>query len=199
MEEIITKKRKKDKRIDRTKNAIQNAFISLLAEKSYNDITVKDIADRADVDRRTIYNYYKGIHEIREEMDRNIIGIIRGIFAKIDIANHLNDPDFVGTVLGEEIEKNFELIDKIMKIEMDSNIISKIEDSFAQMIADLFEAGGIISKEMKGVIGNFAAAGLLYSYQKWFKSNRLVSIRVETKYIVNMIAASIKSLREFHL
>ncbi len=59
---------KRDRRIVKTKRSIRNAFIKLLSEKDFNEITIKDIADEADVDRKTLYNHYSGIYEIREEL-----------------------------------------------------------------------------------------------------------------------------------
>lgn len=44
--------KKVDRRIAKTKKAIYRAFAQLLSEKNINDITIKDIADRADINRK---------------------------------------------------------------------------------------------------------------------------------------------------
>ena len=41
-----------ERRVRKTKRAIRNAFAALLAEKDVNQITVKDIAERADINRK---------------------------------------------------------------------------------------------------------------------------------------------------
>ena len=46
MENIL---KKEDRRVVRTKRSIRSAFAELLSEKDYNDITVTDIAERADI------------------------------------------------------------------------------------------------------------------------------------------------------
>ncbi|MEH7097119.1 TetR/AcrR family transcriptional regulator [Neobacillus vireti] len=43
-----------DRRIAESQVAIKNAVIDLLSEKSFDYITIQDIADRADVNRGTI-------------------------------------------------------------------------------------------------------------------------------------------------
>lgn len=47
---------KPDRRVARTKKAIKNAFAELMSEKEISEITVKDIAETADVNRKTFYN-----------------------------------------------------------------------------------------------------------------------------------------------
>lgn len=49
---------KVDRRIAKSQEAIKKAMIELMAEKAFDDITIQDIADRADVNRGTIYLHY---------------------------------------------------------------------------------------------------------------------------------------------
>ncbi|KUP25926.1 TetR/AcrR family transcriptional regulator [Paenibacillus sp. DMB5] len=47
-----------DRRVRKSQDAIKNALIELMSEKSFDHITVQDISDRANVGRRTIYDHY---------------------------------------------------------------------------------------------------------------------------------------------
>jgi AcrR family transcriptional regulator len=49
-----------DRRIRRSRRALQDALIGLMTEKSYVAVTVQDIIDRADVGRSTFYTHYTG-------------------------------------------------------------------------------------------------------------------------------------------
>ncbi len=60
-----------DKRVVKTKKAIRNALMKLLVDKEFDKITVKEIAQIAQVDRKTVYNYYTGVMEIFEEIETN--------------------------------------------------------------------------------------------------------------------------------
>ena len=51
--------RKEDPRIIRTRNAIREAFLELMQEEDYNSISVKDIAERAGINRKTFYAHYE--------------------------------------------------------------------------------------------------------------------------------------------
>ncbi len=50
---------KEDRRVRRTRQALQNALIELIVEKGYDKITVSDLIDRADVGRSTFYSHYE--------------------------------------------------------------------------------------------------------------------------------------------
>ncbi|OJF11198.1 TetR/AcrR family transcriptional regulator [Couchioplanes caeruleus] len=47
-----------DRRVRRTRAALREALLDLMAERGYDAVTVQDIIDRADVGRSTFYNHY---------------------------------------------------------------------------------------------------------------------------------------------
>ncbi|GAB1792372.1 TetR/AcrR family transcriptional regulator [Priestia megaterium] len=49
---------KVDRRIARTQEAIKKAFLELMSEKSFDSITIQNIADRANINRATVYLHY---------------------------------------------------------------------------------------------------------------------------------------------
>ena len=53
------KKVRTDRRIERTKQLLHEALLSLIPEKGYEAITVQDILDRANLGRSTFYSHYQ--------------------------------------------------------------------------------------------------------------------------------------------
>jgi len=56
-----------DRRIQKTRNAIIEAFVDLMAEKNFEQITINEIAERANVNRGTIYLHYVDKHDLLEQ------------------------------------------------------------------------------------------------------------------------------------
>jgi AcrR family transcriptional regulator len=54
----------RDRRVQRTHKALRDAFDSLIREKSYDSIAVKEILDRANVGRSTFYTHYRDKDEL---------------------------------------------------------------------------------------------------------------------------------------
>jgi AcrR family transcriptional regulator len=53
-----------DRRVRRTRELLRSALLSLIQEKGYERITVRDILDRADVGRSTFYAHYRDKDEL---------------------------------------------------------------------------------------------------------------------------------------
>src|SRR5215510_15281228 len=57
-EELPMKKKKEDRRVQRTQQLLRDALIELIIEKGYEEVTVQDIIDRANVGRSTFYSHF---------------------------------------------------------------------------------------------------------------------------------------------
>lgn len=61
----------------RTKNAIRQSFMELLAERPFDKITIGDIAQRSEITRNAFYYYYQDIYALVED----IFALVEDIFA----------------------------------------------------------------------------------------------------------------------
>lgn len=50
-----------DRRVRKTKKAIQDVFCEMIKEKKLNEITVKELCARADINKSTFYLHYRDI------------------------------------------------------------------------------------------------------------------------------------------
>lgn len=59
---------KVDRRVIRTKEAITHAFLDLFAKKDLENITINEIADRANVNRATVYLHYHDKYDLLDKL-----------------------------------------------------------------------------------------------------------------------------------
>ncbi|MCD8355492.1 MAG: TetR/AcrR family transcriptional regulator [Clostridia bacterium] len=64
---------KEDRRIRRTKRLLRQALAEIMNEKEFKDITVKEITDRADLNRGTFYFHYTDTYDLREKIEDELV------------------------------------------------------------------------------------------------------------------------------
>ncbi|KAA6460320.1 TetR/AcrR family transcriptional regulator [Acidobacteria bacterium AB60] len=69
-----------DRRIEKTRKLLHDALLSLLHEKSYDEIVVKEILDRANVGRSTFYTHFR-------DKDDLLAGGVRDLLHSVHLAH----------------------------------------------------------------------------------------------------------------
>ncbi len=62
-----------DLRVEKTKRSIINAFLNLRSRKPLEKITVKELAELAQINKATFYLHYHDIYELSESLEREVI------------------------------------------------------------------------------------------------------------------------------
>jgi AcrR family transcriptional regulator len=78
-----------DMRITRTREAIRRAFIDMICEMDYEQITIKELTERAGINRKTFYLHYDSLDdllgEMQNEMSRRFMERIRDLKPPYDM------------------------------------------------------------------------------------------------------------------
>ena len=61
-----------DRRVRRTRMRLQQAMLELLKEKDARSITVRELTQRADVNRGTFYAHYKDVFDLLDQMEQDL-------------------------------------------------------------------------------------------------------------------------------
>jgi AcrR family transcriptional regulator len=60
----MTRPKTDDRRTQRTRRTLTNALLSLLSERGWDELSVQDICDRADIGRSTFYGHFQNKEEL---------------------------------------------------------------------------------------------------------------------------------------
>lgn len=77
--------RKPDRRIAKTRHALREALMALIAERGYENITIQDITERADVARTTFYLHFSDKDDLLFQSMREIYELL------IDAMPHMDE------------------------------------------------------------------------------------------------------------
>lgn len=196
---MTDKSEKCDRRVVKTKRAIRNAFIKLLAEKDFNQITIKDIADEADIDRKTLYNHYSGIYEIREELENELTALLEDAVVELDFRKNLKNPQHLFEILTDLLTSHLELCGYLMKINARSHIVRKIDSVLKHRIRDVMQESGLIVDSSKiDLCVEYVSSGILAVYQNWFNSDRSRPLKEISQDVGNLVYYGLQSFVDAH-
>lgn len=68
----------------RSRALIRNALLQLMRDKDYDQITITEVARKADINRGTFYAHYKNLGEVLESLQNDIAGQLAQIFQSLD-------------------------------------------------------------------------------------------------------------------
>lgn len=155
-------KTSKDRRFQKNKKALQQAFIELTVEKGYSALTVSAITKRADVDRMTFYSHYDTIDDIFREF---VDDMEREISQKISEEGGFN------------IDRFFEILNSLMYKEIEffrhaaaassADLRTAFKDTIGRLIRVDLGSDTDLTESQKTVISDLAAVCIAYSYLDW--------------------------------
>ena len=131
-----------DRRIKRTKMLLQNALVDLMLEKAVGKISVKELTQKADVNRSTFYLHYLDIYDMLEQMENEFVETIQGFFHDSFTPLPTSMPLTLFVNISEWLEQDKEYYVKLLRGSASGYIFeeleSRIRDEFLTLLYLIF-------------------------------------------------------------
>ena len=187
-------KKKTDRRVVKTRKAIRNAFAELLSEKDIDEITIKDISDAADINRKTFYNYYSGVYQLIDEIEDEIVLAFESVLKDVYFKRDMGNPYRIFENLTAIINSDIDFYGYLMKMDSNANLISKIISALKNKLKSSFSSQIEIEEQKIDLIANYVVSGMLAVYQNWFNSDRSQSIEEMSNDVSSMAFSGINGM-----
>lgn len=188
--------RKVDRRILKTKKAIHNAYAELLKIKKSEDITIKDIADVADISRKTFYYYYNGVWEIEEEIENQLIEHLEKEIENLDFKTMIQSPYIIFERLTNLINTDLDFYGNLLSNEANSSLIRKISIILQNEMEKLLKSSTDLEEQKISLISKYCIAGMVIIFQEWFNSDRKISQKDISQDLSKVIFGGLNSFLE---
>lgn len=172
MEEI---QKKIDRRVIKTKKAIRGALMEIVEDKDLNKITMKEIAERADVDRKTVYNYYASAQDILDEIEDEAVAELEELTR--DLQYDPEKPLAVFEVLTALLVSKLEVYTHLMRMELNSRLILKMISYLRDKVRETISRSKDIKPERVELVTEYVTAGLFSAYRYWFNAEEKCSLK----------------------
>jgi AcrR family transcriptional regulator len=175
-----------DRRITKTKAAIREAFFSILKENKSQKITVTNIANRANIDRKTFYLHYDSPEAIMDEFYKSLINDFVLILEKNDFFDRSFDVFALFQSLNLLIQRDIDLYRQIAKMPSYAFFWEEIKDIAKSVAIESMSEGVNIQKDALELYVEFYVAGLIAAYLKCFKSG----VNLTETEVVNILSTA---------
>ncbi|WP_040949786.1 TetR/AcrR family transcriptional regulator [Gorillibacterium massiliense] len=163
---------KVDRRIKKTQDALKNAVLELMAEKSFDDITIQDLSDRANVSRGTIYLHYMDKYDLLDKLIETHINELD------DRCKAAADLDFVsGSLIWTEyFEDNYPFFSMMLASKGAPYFRSRFLDFLNAEFKDEVDVTRGKNKGLnKEMLVRFVASAYVGVVEWWFMNERPIS------------------------
>ena len=191
--------RRQDKRTNDSLKSIRNAYAELLGEgKDPLDISVAMLSRRANIDRKTFYNYYDGIYAL----DRSVADEIAGLFRNAVLASGIDGeeplPFVFFSALTDVLNEDIDFYGAVFKIGRDKPLGRTIINAVRKEIVDIIKKryhreDGSRATEVE-IAADFVIAGCLYVYQNWYEKDPRPPLEAYSEVVARLCQRGIYSV-----
>ncbi len=170
-----------DRRVLRTKKNIHQAFLQLLSEKSLSQITVKELSDLADINRKTFYMYYSNIEDIFAELEDELVLKLVHVFEKELFQKEMFDSYSFFENLNRTIQEDIDLYRILNHSDLLPHLIQRAKNALIEVFFRKYNIPADSDNERYILYAEYAASGILSMYTKWFSSDSHMSLEELTR------------------
>lgn len=185
-----------DKRIMKTRKAVHAAMTKLLANKPIEEITVTELAEAADINRKTFYNNYSSVNAVAEEMEDELIMRFEETLSRIDFDSLIKDPQTTFNTLARLITSDLDFYGNILTNRNQVFFLQKIISSLKERVMTLYAHQISANEELVEYMLDYIVAGMVSVYQRWFMSGMKMDIETLSRKISTLVVYGLEDLLE---
>ena len=158
-----------DRRISKTKTAIQTAYFNLLKERKQGRITISEITRKANVDRKTFYLHYTSTEDIiREFAETKVNELVERVIAGGTSNNQLVVRVFA--VFNEMISEHREMLRFLSDSDAYEYFFAQIKSLLVKRLLQGEDVDhSIYSRTQIEIYVEYFVSGIVSAYVRWIR------------------------------
>ena len=131
---------KVDPRVRRTRRMLRDALVSLILEKDFASISIKEITQRADVAYITFFRHFESLDQLLMEVLDEGLAELQGHIETLAKQSETSALETEGRLIFEYIGQKADLFRILFK----SQSVTRVRKKVARNIAAIFQKGDIV-------------------------------------------------------
>ena len=176
---------KENQRIRLTRKLLTDAFMNMLQEQPIHAISIRDLCEKAGINRTTFYHHYGSQYDLLNDISNRFLAQIAHQLSTADAENQESVQERV-TLVFQYLEDNL----SISRLLLNSNA----DPSFAEKLFALPKIGDLMNASLKNcedtkkkhAIISFAIHGSYYLLQEWINSEQRLCAEAQARIILGL-------------
>lgn len=157
---------KTDARVRYTLNIIQDVFLELLKEKPLSKITVKEICDKAEINRGTFYKHYQDVYDLMDHLETSALDQFREL---LSVSEEKGSYSGLITLL-TFLQAHRELIESLSGSIDNSHFTSRLADTCTQYALSHLNENNFMNNPQKKYVYSYIAGGTSSLISHWLQN-----------------------------
>ena len=179
---------KNDKRSRKSRQAIKDAFKEMVLTQEMSHIVIKELAEKADVNRKTFYLHYTDVYNVLEDVEDELLDDIKKIFGKFDMDKIKTDPYPLPLAISDGVSgSENETFNKLLfSSTISGNFMRKIKDMLKKELFNSYNFN-VSNAPRANIVLSFIVSGVVDCYRDWYLSDRSESLEELARELSELI------------
>ena len=182
-----------DKRVIKTKREIRSALLTILEEKPLSQITVKEIADAACINRKTFYAHYASPDDILSELEDEIVGSIAYYMEDVLIDEYSLGLQYFLQFINTVYASNPQFFENLVSMRNYNFIAEKLKKVLKDQLMKTMEIPADKVLVASGVLEYFIG-GAAAVYVDWMREGKQVPFDEVSRLITGLMLDGIRMI-----
>lgn len=184
-----------DRRQKRSRKVICEALLMLMKDKPIEEITVKELTDAADVNRKTFYNNYGSIMDVKAELESQLVDLFFSLVNAENLEDKIAEADMNP---GRFIHRLIRVVDEdrakarmVLASGESTVVLMHLRDILNPYLQSLAKEHNVTESQMEYSL-YFIASGALSVLKAWLNDEIIASSAEMENILVTLIRKVIR-------
>ena len=180
-----------DRRVAKTRKLILNAFLKLLKEKSFEKITIQDIADEADINRGTVYLHFEDKYHL---MDYCIDSYVDEMLTQCSGSEEIKIKRDSLQMIFDYLRENKEIYKLLLENDKNGTFLKKMETTVEEQVKIAVDHSSSKKGKEADILIRFLVSGFLGVMDLWIRNYPDTSPEEATDLLMEMLKPYMEDL-----
>jgi AcrR family transcriptional regulator len=186
--------KKPDRRIKKSKDSIRRALLELMADKKMSEITISELADAANITRKTFYQHYSIVNDVLDDIEKDIHDRMDVLLSKFNFGHDSFKPYQFFLSANKALEDDIDFYSTMIETGVYTFFIHEIKNRLKEPIIEMAKSRGYKDNDKLQYAAEYTSSGIIAVYLHWFESGKKISLKELAEMAEEFIIKGMKNI-----